>query len=166
MPIFNLKYNSKTLLIISLSLTLTGIIFILAAKYIGSMAIRLAILILLAFLVLNIKMTYIYTSKKERLNYVIAFSGSILGLIKPELTMFLIGIMLLYFVLPPYINIIKSKNYSDIVSLIINGTGILFGSYCMLNSKAALNTVIVLIGIILTISGCLLLYNTLTIRNK
>ncbi len=158
----NLKYNTKTLLIISLSLTFTGIIFILAAKYIGSIAIRLAILILLAFLVLNIKMTYSYISDKERLNYVIAIAASIFGLIKPELTMFLMGIILLYFVLPPYIKIIKSRNYSDIVSLIIFGTGILFGFYCIINSKAALNTVIIIIGIILTISGCLLLYNTLT----
>lgn len=162
MPFYSLKYNSKTLLIISLSLTLVGIIFIMAAKYIGSIAIRLAILILLSFLILNIKMTYSYLTNKERLNYVIAFLASIAGLIKPELSMFLIGIIMLYFVLPPYINIIKSKNYSDIITLIINGTGILFGFYCILNSKAALNTVIIIIGIILTIFGCLLLYNTLT----
>ncbi|WP_312814849.1 hypothetical protein [Sedimentibacter sp.] len=162
MPIHSLKYNSKTLLIISLLLTLTGIIFILAAKFIGSIAIRIAILIFLGFLVLNIKMTYSYISYKERLNYIIAFSASVLGLIKPEFTMLLIGIIILYFVLPPYINIIKSGNYSDMVSLIINGTGILFAFYCIINSKAALNTVIIIIGIILTISGCLLLYNTLT----
>ncbi|HCX61797.1 MAG TPA: hypothetical protein DHU59_05090 [Clostridiales bacterium] len=162
MPFYKLKYNSKTLLIVSLSLTLTGIIFILAANYIGSTAIRLAMLALLVFLVLNIKMTYRYISNREKLNYAIAFCGSILGLIKPELTMMLIGIIILYFVLPPYINIIKSKNYSDIVSLIINGAGILFGFYCIINSKAALNTVIIIMGIILTISGCLLLYNTLT----
>lgn len=162
MPFYKLKYNSKTLLIVSLLLTLTGIIFILAANYIGSTAIRLAMLALLVFLVLNIKMTYRYISNREKLNYAIAFCGSILGLIKPELTMMLIGIIILYFVLPPYINIIKSKNYSDIVSLIINGAGILFGFYCIINSKAALNTVIIIIGIILTISGCLLLYNTLT----
>ena len=162
MPFYSLKYNSKTLLIISLSLTLTGIIFIMAAKYIGSIAIRIAVIIFLSFLVLNIKMTYNYLSNKERLNYVIAFLASILGLIRPELTMFLLGILILYFVLPPYINIIKSKNYSDVVTLIINGSGILFGFYCILNSKAALNTVIIIIGIILTISGCLLLYNTLT----
>ncbi|WP_313339205.1 hypothetical protein [Sedimentibacter sp.] len=162
MPIHSLKYNSKTLLIISLLLTLTGIIFILAAKFIGSIAIRIAILIFLGFLVLNIKMTYSYISNKERLNYIIAFSASVLGLIKPEFTMLLIGIIILCFVLPPYINIIKSGNYSDMVSLIINGTGILFAFYCIINSKAALNTVIIIIGIILTISGCLLLYNTLT----
>ncbi len=162
MPFYKLKYNSKTLLIVSLLLTLTGIIFILAANYIGSTAIRLAMLALLVFLVLNIKMTYRYISNREKLNYTIAFCGSILGLIKPELTMMLIGIIILYFVLPSYINIIKSKNYSDIVSLVINGAGILFGFYCIINSKAALSTVIIIMGIILTISGCLLLYNTLT----
>lgn len=162
MPFNNLKYNSKTLLIISLSLTLIGIIFIMASKYIGTIAIRIAVIIFLSFLVLNIKMTYSYLSNKERLNYVIAFLASVIGFIRPELTMFLIGIIILYFVLPPYVKIIKSKNYSDIVTLIINGIGILFGFYCILNSKAALNSVIIIIGIILTISGCLLLYNTLT----
>ena len=162
MPFFNLKYNSKILLIISAGLTLSGIIFILAADYIGSTAIRIAMLGLLAFLVLNIKMTYIMLSDKEKFNYAVAFCGAVAGLIRPELTMMLIGIIILYLVLPPYIKIIKSKNYSDIVSLIINGAGILFGFYCIINSKAALNTVIIIIGIMLTISGCLLLYNILT----
>lgn len=147
---------------ISAGLTLAGIIFILAANYIGSTAIRLSMLGLLVFLGLNIKMTYTFISDKDKINYAIALCGAVAGLIKPELTMMLIGIIILYFVLPPYINIIKSKNYSDVVSLIINGAGILFGSYCIINSKAALNTVIIIIGIILTISGCLLLYNTLT----
>ena len=162
MPFFNLKYNSKILLIISAGLTLSGIIFILAANYIGSTAIRLAMLGLLAFLVLNIKMTYIMLSDKEKFNYAVAFCGAVAGLIRPELTMMLIGIIILYFVLPPYIKIIKSKNYLDIISLIINGVGILFGFYCIINSRAALNTVIIIMGIMLTMSGCLLLYNTLT----
>lgn len=162
MPFFNLKYNSKILLTISAGLTLSGIIFILAANYIGSTAIRLAMLGLLVFLVLNIKMTYIMLSDKEKFNYAVAFCGAVAGLIRPELTMMLIGIIILYFVLPPYIKIIKSKNYSDIISLIINSVGILFGFYCIINSRAALNTVIIIMGIMLTISGCLLLYNTLT----
>lgn len=154
---FNLK--PKTQKLISLSLTLTGIIFILASNYIGSIAIRLAMTALLIFCITNIQMTYKYLTKKEIINYIITISASIIGLFKPEFTMFIIGIMLLYFSVPPYINKIKAKDYSDIVMLIIYGIGILFASYCIINSRAALNTIIIIIGIILTIIGCFSLFD-------
>ena len=162
----NLNIQSKTLKIVSLILTVTGIIFILASQYIGSMAIRLAMIILISFCTINLKMTYSYLTLREKINHLIAISASALGFYKPELTMMILGILILYFVFPPYINIIKSKNYSDIVTLIISGFGILFGFYCILNSKAALNTVIIMIGIIFVISGCLLLYNTLSQKSS
>jgi len=152
--------KTKTLKIISLSLTLTGIIFILASKYIGSIAIRLAMLLIIAYCLTNIKMTYKYLKTKEKTNYLIAVAASVLGLFKPELTMLIIGVMLLFLTLPIYFNAIKNKDYSDIVMLILSGIGILFGAYCILNSKAALNTVIIIIGIAFTILGCLTLYET------
>lgn len=158
----NLNLNTKTQKIISLSLTLTGIIFILASKYIGSIAIRLALLSSLAFLVANIKMTYKYLTTKEKVNYFFITTASIIGLFRPELIMLIIGILLLYISIPPYINVIKSKDYSDIVMLLIYGFGILFSFYCIINSKAALNTVIKIIGIIFTVAGCLTLYNICT----
>lgn len=154
---FNLKV--KTLKIISLSLTLTGILFMLGSSYIGSAAIRLAMILTLLFCLVNIKMTYKYMDTKEKINYIITVAVSILGLFKPEFTMLIIGILLLFFTVPPYINAIKTKDYSDIIMLIINGTGILFASYCIINSKAALNTVIIIIGVIMTITGCLFLYD-------
>lgn len=159
---FNLK--PKTQKLISLSLTLTGIIFILASNYIGSIAIRLAMTVLLIFCITNIQMTYKYLTKKEIINYIITISASIIGLFKPEFTMFIIGIMLLYFSIPPYINKIKTSDYSDIVMLIIYGTGILFASYCIINSRAALNTIIIIIGIILIIVGCLSLFDIFNMK--
>lgn len=154
-----LNFKTKTLKIISLSLTLTGILFILGSNYIGSIAIRIAMILILLFFSANIKMTYKYLTDKEKINYIIAVAASILVLIKPELAMFIIGILLLFFTIPPYVNTIKARDYSDIVMLIINGTGILFASYCIVNSKAALNTVIIMIGIIMTITGCISLYD-------
>lgn len=162
----NLNLKPKTLKIISLSLTLTGIIFILASKYIGPIAIRLAMLLILIFCIANIKMTYNYLTSKEKTNYFFTITASILGLIKPELVMFIMGILLLFFTIPPYINAIKTKDYSDIIMLIINGIGILFASYCIINSKAALNTVIIILGLILIIIGCLSLYEVFKSRRQ
>lgn len=162
----NLNLKTKTLKIISLSLTLLGITFILSSNYIGPVAIRLAMLLILLFFTTNIKTTYKYLTSKEKTNYFLAIVALILGLIKPELTMLIIGILLLILTVPPYINIIKSKDYSDIVMLIINGTGILFASYCIINSKAALNTIIIIIGLILIIIGCLSLYELFTVKKN
>lgn len=159
----NLKnLKSKTLTIISLSLTITGIIFILGSSFIGSAAIRLAMILILLFCIVNVKMTHTYLTAREKTNYTIAISASVLGLIKPELTMFTTGVFLLFLTLPNCFKTIKTKDYSDTAMLVINLAGILFATYCIINSKAALNTVIIIIGILLTITGCLSLYYILS----
>ncbi len=157
---FNLKPNTSK--IISLILTLTGIVFILASNYIGAIAIRLAMISLLVFCTVNIKMTYNYLTAKDRLNYLLAIAASLAGLFRPELIMFIVGFLLLYISVPPYINVIKSRDYSDVIVLIIYGLGILFAVYCIINSKAALNTVIKVIGVIFTAAGCISLYDTIS----
>ena len=158
----NLNIQSKTLKILSLILTVTGIIFILASKHIGSISIRLAMSILLIFCAVNFKMTYQYLSLKEKINYLIAVLAALVGLFKPELTMLILGLFLLYITLPIYIKSIKNKDFSDVINLIISGAGILFAVFCIFNSKAALQTIIIVIGIAFTILGCISLYQALT----
>jgi hypothetical protein len=155
----NLK--TGTLKIISLSLTLAGIIFILASKYIGSIAIRLVMFAVLFYSLTNIKMTYKYLTTKEKINYVALVAAAVLGLFRPELIMFITGILLLILTVPIYFNAIRKSDYSDVIMLIVSGAGILFASYCIINSKAALNTVIIIIGIAMTIIGCLSLFEAL-----
>ena len=161
----DLNINSKTLKILSLILTVTGIIFILASKYIGSITIWLAMIFLLLFCIINFKMTYKYLSSKDKINHLVAATAAIIGIYKPESTMLILGIFLLYLTLPLYIKSIKNKDYSDIITLIISGTGILFAVLCILNSKAALQTIIIIIGIAFTILGCISLYKVLTTKN-
>lgn len=160
MRLLNLNLKKKILRIISFAFTTTGIIFILTSNYVGSIAIRIAILGVMAVLITNIRMTYKYTTTKEKINYIIALTAAVLGLIKPELTMFITGIFILFITVPVYVDAIKRKDYSDIILLIISGLGILFGIYCIINSRAALNTVIIIIGISFIILGCLALYES------
>jgi hypothetical protein len=160
----NLNIQSKTLKILSLILTITGIIFILASKHIGSISIRLAMIILLIFCAVNFKMTYKYLSLKEKINYLVAAMAALVGLFKPESTMLILGLLLLYITLPIYIKSIKNKDFSDVINLIISGTGILFAVFCIFNSKAALQTIIIIIGIVFTIIGCISLYQALTAK--
>lgn len=160
----NLNIQSKTLKILSLVLTVTGIVFILASKHIGSISIRLAMIILLIFCIVNFKMNYKYLSLKEKINYLLAALAAFAGLYKPESTMLILGIFLLYITLPIYIKSIKNKYFIDVINLIISGTGILFAVLCIFNSKAALSTIIIIIGIAFTILGCISLYQALTIK--
>ena len=160
----NLNIQSKTLKILSLILTVTGIIFILASKHIGSISIRLAMIIILIFCVVNFKMTYTYLSLREKINYLIAALAAFAGLYKPESTILILGIFMLYITLPIYIKSIKNNDFSDVINLIISGTGILFAVFCIFNSKAALLTIIIIIGIAFTILGCISLYQALTTK--
>lgn len=157
----NMNLKTRTLKIIGLSLTLAGIIFILASKYIGSIAIRLAMFAVLVYNLVNIKMTYKYLKTKEKINYAALVAAAVLGLFRPELIMFITGILLLILTVPIYFNAIRKSDYSDVIMLIISGAGILFASYCIINSKAALNTVIIIIGLAMTILGCLSLFEAL-----
>jgi hypothetical protein len=157
----NLNIQSKTLKILSLILTVTGIIFILASKHIGSIAIRLSMILIVIFCIVNFKMTYKYLSMKEKITHLAAVTAALIGIYKPESTMLILGIFLLYLSLPAYIKSIKNKDFSDILTLIISGTGILFAVLCLLNSKAALQTIIIIIGIAFTILGCISLYQVL-----
>ena len=160
----NLNIQSKTLKILSLILTVTGTVFILASKHIGSISIRLAMIILLIFCAVNFKMTYTYLSLKEKTNHLLAALAALAGLFKPESTMLILGIFLLYISLPLYISSIKNKDFSDVINLIISGTCILFAVFCIFYSKAALQTIIIIIGIVFTIIGCVSLYQALTAK--
>lgn len=160
----NLNFKPKTLTIISSIFTLTGIIFILASQYIGSIAIRFAMTIVIIFSITNLK-TAFSLSLKEKITHYIAIAAALIGIYKPEFTMLILGIFLLYLTVPMYIKSIKNRDYSDFITLIISGIGILFAVLCILNSKAALKTVIIIIGITFTILGCLTLYQGLTIKD-
>lgn len=162
----NLNFSSKTLKIMTAILTLTGIIFILLSDYIGRIAIRIVMFLIILFTVVNFKMTYKYLSGKEKTTHLLSLAGAIAGIYKPELTMLILGAFLLYISIPPYIKIIKDKDYSNILPLILSGTGILFAVLCILNSRTALKTIVIIIGIIFTILGCLSLYNLISNTNN
>jgi hypothetical protein len=59
---------------------------------------------------------------------------------------------------------IKNQDFSDVINLLISGTGILFAVFFIFNSKAALQTIIIIIGILFTILGCITLYKALIER--
>lgn len=160
----NLNFKSKTLKILSLILSLTGIIFILASKHIGSLSIRLAMIILIGFCLANLKMTYSCLSMKEKTSYLAGVIAAFAGLYKPEAVMLFLGIFILYLSLPVYLKAIKNQDFTDVINLIISGTGILFALFCIFNAKGALQTIIIIIGILFTVTGCISLYQALTQR--
>jgi uncharacterized membrane protein len=161
--LFKIHFQSKVIKFLSLILTVTGIIFILASKHMGSVSVRLAMIILLILCLLNFKMTYPYLSMKEKTTHLLAALAALAGLLKPESTILLLGIILLYISLPVYLKAIKNQDFTDVINIVISGGAILFALFCIFNSKAALQTIIIIIGIFLTVSGCLGLYQALTL---
>lgn len=157
----NLQLKSNTLKIISLLFTIIGIIFIMFSNYIGIVLVHITIIAALIFCAVNMKMQYKYLKTKEKTNYAIIILALIIGLFKPNLLMILIGILLMYVSIPQYYKIIKTKDYSDVVTLSVHGLSLSFAIYCFLNANAALNTVIITMGIILTIIGCFSLYEVI-----
>lgn len=160
------KFKPGTLNIVSLVFTLTGIIFMLLSEYVGVFLVRIVILAFLMLISANLKMTYKYLKSKEKLNLSIIILSSLIGLYQPNLLMIIIGFLLIYLSLPQYLKIIKTKDYSDIVFLVINGISLAFAIYCFLNAKASLNTLVIVLGIALIISGCLIFYDSILKRKN
>lgn len=162
----NFNVETKTLRIISLIITFIGIIFILASSYVGNFAIRLAMIVLFTLCLFNFKASYHFSSTVEKLNMLFGIAGTILVFIKPNLTMFIIGVALLILSVPILYKAIRNKDYSDKIMIVLSASGTLFSVYCILNSGSALNTVIIIIGIAFVILGCLMLFETFNLKNK
>lgn len=162
----NLNVETKTLRIISLIITFIGTIFIFFSNHVGNFAIRISMIVIFILCLLNFKMTYDYSSMKERINMAFALIGSLAAFIKPNLIMFILGVSLLVISFPFLFKSLKNKDYSDKLMLILSTVGVLFSIYCIINSRAALNTVIAIIGIAFVILGCLMFFETFNIERK
>lgn len=161
----NLNIKTKWKKIISLCLTLIGIMFILASNYIGYFVMRLSMVAVFILCLLNFKMTYNYSNIKEKINHLIGVIGSVLVFVKPQLLMLIIAAVILYLTLPIIYKAISTKDFYDKIMFIISFIGILFSIYCIINMKAALNTVVIIIGIAFVVVGCLIMYDELE-KNK
>ena len=162
----NISLQTKTLRTISLIITLIGIIFILMSRFVGIFAIRSAMVLIFLLCGFNLKTTYKYSSTNEKINNILGLVASAVILIKPELAMFIIGIAILILTIPVFFKMIKNKDYSDTAMLILSIIGTAFSIYCILNSGAALNTVIIIIGIAFVMLGCLLFFETFNINRN
>jgi len=163
----NMNVETKTLRIISLVITLIGIIFILASKYVGIIAIRTSMVLIFFLCALNFKSVYEYANTKEKINNILGIAASILIFVEPQFAMFIVGVAILIMTVPVLYKMIKNKEFSDVVMFTVSAIGTAFSIYCIVNSRAALNTVIIIIGISFVILGCLLLFQTFDInRNK
>lgn len=162
----NLNIETKTLRISSLILTLIGIVFILASNYVGNIAIRIAMIVIFMLSLFNLKISYPFSSTTDKMYMMLSMCGTLLVFIKPQFTMFIIGIVMLILSLPIIYKAIKNKNYSDKIMITLSSIGTLFSIYCIINSRAALNTVIIVIGIAFVILGCLILFETFDINRK
>lgn len=162
----NLNLETKTLRYISLIMTLIGIVFILLSNYIGSIAIRISMITVFALNLFNFKISYQSSSTIEKMYMILSMCGTVLVFIRPQFTMFIIGVVILVLSFPIIYKAVKNKNYSDKIMFILSSIGTLFSIYCIINSRAALNTVITVIGIAFVILGCLLLFETFDINRK
>lgn len=162
----NLNVETKTLRIISLILALIGIVFILASNYVGNFAIRIAMMVIFILGLFNFKMSYPFSSTMDKMYMVLGMAGTVLVFIKPQFTMFIIGVVILVLSVPIIYKAVRNKDYSDKIMLILSTIGTLVSIYCIINSRAALNTVIIIIGIAFVILSCLILFETFDISRK
>lgn len=158
------NFDEKTAKVMAAVSTVIGIIFILAANSVGSTAIRIATLIGLVILSINLKMTYHYIGTIQKTYTITGLILGILILFKPEFVMFILGIGMLIISAPTLYETIKHKDISDKVKIIFSVVTFIFAIFCIINSNAALVTIVRVIGCGFVVFGCYMFYEWLTIN--
>ena len=162
----NISLKAKTLKTLAIATSLAGIIFIIAASYIGNFAIRFAMVVAIVVFSLNLKMTYHYSGKLKKFTDIMCLIGALVVFILPHLVVFIIGLGLLYFSGLSLFQMIKSGDYEDKIKLIISIIGVIFSIFCIFNASGTLEVVIRLIGALLLAIGCILFYQYITMSRQ
>ena len=162
----NIDLKSNTLKILAIASSLIGIVFILAAGFVGNIAIRIFMAAVILVFVLNIKMTYYYSGKLKKFTDIMCLAGAIAVFIFPRFVVLITGIALLYFSAIALFQMIKSRDYSDKIKLIISIAGVIFSIFCIFNAEGTLVLVIRLIGAILSAFGCFCFFKYITMSRK
>ncbi len=160
------NFGFKTLRLISLIIVIIGLVFIFASKFIGIFSIRVAAIGLIVFSLINFNFSTAFAINYEKLLSILGIVGGILVFIFPGLAMFLIGIGLMVFAVPIIYKAIKKRDFSDIITFSIAIIAFCFAVYCIINGKAAISTVVKLIGIILAIIGCIFFYRSIDLEKS
>lgn len=154
----NIKLKPNLLRYLAIAISITGVLFIILASFIGNFAVRLfAIGAIIAFSY-NIKANYRYSGKLKRIADVMSLVGAIIVLIYPKFLMIIMGITILYLSLAALIQMFKSKDYKDRVRLLISIAGFIFSIFCIFFSKGTMNLIIRLLGALMMAIGCVLFY--------
>lgn len=154
----NIKLKPNLLRYLAIAISITGVMFIILASFIGNFAVRLfAIGAIIAFSY-NIKANYRYSGKLKRIADVMSLVGAIIVLIYPKFLMIIMGITILYLSLTALIQMIKSKDFNDRVKLLISIAGLIFSIFCIFFSKGTMNLIIRLLGALMMAIGCVLFY--------
>lgn len=154
----NFDLEPKKLKIISAILSIVGIVFIIFAKYVGNIAIRIAMLVVFAIMFINIKSTFSYSGRVKKSSDILLLIASVIVFLWPKLLVLILGFCLLYFSIVPIVKMIKTKNIKDVLKLILSVVGIILSIVCIFNSQGMLITVIRVIGVVLVAIGCFCFY--------
>ncbi len=154
----NIKLKPNLLRYLAITVTITGVLFIILASFIGNFAVRLfAIGAIIAFSY-NIKANYRYIGKLKRIADIMYLIGAVIVFIFPKFLMIIMGITILYMSVESIVRIINAKDYKDKVKLSLSILGLVFSILCIFFSKGTMNLIIRLLGALMMAIGCVLFY--------
>lgn len=162
----NVKLRPKTLKYLAITISITGALFIILARYIGNFAVRLfAIGAIIAFSY-NIKANYRYSGKLKRIADGMSLIGAIIVFIRPKFLMIIMGITILYFSVESLWYMIKSKDYKDRIKLSASIAGLILSLFCIFYSSGTLLLIVRLLGAVIMAIGCIFFYQYISKSRK
>jgi len=143
----------KGLQYLGLILVVFGIILIAYPNIVGTFAIRIITLAFLGMSILVFLISIFFKTKTTILTNVVVIILAFYTFVHPEYLLTLVGISFIVNGINGIIVYIRSHNYSENRIILVSITLILLGVFSTTNSKAALSTIVLIVGIQFLVCG-------------
>lgn len=160
---FNFQINSsaRVLRIVSIVTFLIGLLLISFPSFIGIGLIRIVGVLLAIFCGFGIHYTEGTIWGKDRSFFLVGILIGLLVMVFPELVMIISGLGLLSFGIYKLFFILKDKDYTDKQELAIACISLIVGIIFMFKGKAAVVSIVRIVGVIVISFSAVLFYKTL-----
>lgn len=144
--------------IIGLFLSVIGLIFIAFPTIVGVLAVRILTMIFILIGFYGLTFAFFIKSKLTIMTSILTLLVGVYAFINPDQVLFMIGVACVLSALNGIILYLKGQKKRDEKAIISSVILLLLGVFSILNSKAALATVVLILGIIIVIIGMIVFF--------
>lgn len=152
------EHKLNVIQVTGILLSLIGLIFVAFPTFVGIFAIRLITFLLLIVGIYGLIFASMVKSKLTTLTSALILIFGFYAFSRPENILFLIGVICLISGINSFYLFLKTLKTADERAIISASVMVLLGVFAIINAKAALSTIIMIVGIIIVALGLIVFF--------